>query len=40
MCVFLIKDASESELENMLSENFYVTLGDMQVLIADKGNQR
>ncbi|CAB4016267.1 Hypothetical predicted protein [Paramuricea clavata] len=34
----LIQDATESELENMLCDNFDVTLSDMQVLIADKGD--
>ena len=40
MCarVYVFQDASESELENMLCDDFDVTLSDMQVLIADKGN--
>ncbi|XP_028401865.1 vacuolar protein sorting-associated protein 13C-like [Dendronephthya gigantea] len=32
----LIQDATESELENMLCDNFDVSLSDMQVLIASK----
>ena len=36
--IIIFQDATECDLENMLSDNFDVTLSDMQVLIADKGN--
>ena len=38
--ITIFQDATESDLENMLSDNFDVTLSDMQVLIADKGNPK